>query len=151
MNHPVDIIRKTCSITSATASSPPKSASGSTRTPRSALHARSCNPPRATSNRKEKAFRATPRSSAASAASRSRRRHPRRSEVGPSQRVRALAARRTRRAWAIAGVLMFAATGATASFWSVRHAIVSRLLVNTPSQAPLPAPEPKEAPAPEAR
>jgi TolA-binding protein len=51
--------------------------------------------------------------------------------------------RRTRRAWAIAGVLMFAATGATASFWSVRHAIVSRLLVNTPSQAPVPAAEPR--------
>jgi TolA-binding protein len=52
--------------------------------------------------------------------------------------------RRTRRAWAIAGVLMFAATGATASFWSVRHVLVSRLLVNTASQAPLPPPEPKD-------
>src|SRR5258706_13799951 len=56
--------------------------------------------------------------------------------------------RRARRAWAIAGVLMFAATGATASFWSVRHVIVSRLLVKTPSQAPLPAPEPKETASP---
>jgi hypothetical protein len=56
--------------------------------------------------------------------------------------------RRVRRAWAIAGILMFAATGATASFWSVRHVIVSRLLVNTPSQAPAPPPlTPKEAPA----
>jgi TolA-binding protein len=51
--------------------------------------------------------------------------------------------RRKRRAWAVAGVLMFAATGATASFWSVRHAIVSRLLVKTPSQAPVPAAEPR--------
>jgi hypothetical protein len=56
--------------------------------------------------------------------------------------------RRARRAWAIAGVLMFAATGATASFWSVRHVIVSRLLVKTPSQAPVPAPEPKETATP---
>jgi TolA-binding protein len=55
--------------------------------------------------------------------------------------------RRARRAWAIAGVVMFAATGATASFWSVRHVIVSRLFVNAPSQAPAPSPEPKEAPA----
>jgi hypothetical protein len=56
--------------------------------------------------------------------------------------------RRARRAWAIAGVLMFAATGATASFWSVRHVLVPRLFVNTPSQAPLPPAEPKETPAP---
>jgi TolA-binding protein len=53
------------------------------------------------------------------------------------------APRRTRRAWAVAGVLLFAATGATASFWSVRHAIVSRLLVKVPSQAPVPAAEPR--------
>jgi hypothetical protein len=58
--------------------------------------------------------------------------------------------RRVRRAWAIAGVLMFAATGATASFWSVRHVLVSRLFVNTPSQAPAPPPQPKEAPPPRA-
>src|SRR5439155_3531894 len=57
--------------------------------------------------------------------------------------------RRVRRAWAIAGVLMFAATGATASFWSVRHVIVSRILAKAPSQAPMSLPESKEGtPAP---
>jgi TolA-binding protein len=44
--------------------------------------------------------------------------------------------------------MLFAATGATASFWSVRHVIVSRLLVKAPTQAPLPEAAEKEAPAP---
>jgi len=38
--------------------------------------------------------------------------------------------RRKRSAWAVAAVVMFAATGATASFWSVRHVFIQRLLVN---------------------
>jgi TolA-binding protein len=52
--------------------------------------------------------------------------------------------RRRRRAWAVAAVVMFAATGATASFWSVRHVIVSRLLAS-PTWSPTPAAEPKPA------
>jgi TolA-binding protein len=58
--------------------------------------------------------------------------------------------RRRRRAWAIAGALLFAATGATASFWSVRHGLVSRLLVNTPTTAPAARAETKAAPTPRA-
>ena len=56
--------------------------------------------------------------------------------------------RRGRRAWAVGAIMLFAATGATASFWSVRHVIVSRLLVKAPTQAPLPEAAEKEAPAP---
>jgi hypothetical protein len=55
--------------------------------------------------------------------------------------------RRARRAWAIAGVLMFAATGAAASFFSVRHLLVSRLFAQAPSQAPMSVPETRDAPA----
>src|SRR5262249_6905872 len=58
--------------------------------------------------------------------------------------------RRRRRAWAIAGALMFAATGATASFWSVRHGFVSRLFVSTPTTAPAARTEVKSAPTPRA-
>jgi Tetratricopeptide repeat len=70
--------------------------------------------------------------------------------------------RRKRRAWAVAGVVMFAATGATASFWSVRHAFIQRLLFSpapvtptaiggTPGRSAAPSPptpNPVEAPAP---
>jgi TolA-binding protein len=72
--------------------------------------------------------------------------------------------RRKRRAWAVAGVVMFAATGATASLWSVRHVFIERLLVNPAPTAPSlvetrgraavanpPAPNPVEAPAPVAK
>ena len=44
--------------------------------------------------------------------------------------------RRKRSAWAVAAVVMFAATGATASFWSVRHVFIQRLLVNPAPAAP---------------
>src|SRR5450432_65451 len=47
--------------------------------------------------------------------------------------------RRKRRAWAVAGVVMFAATGATASFWSVRHVLIQRLLFNPPPSPPVAA------------
>ena len=43
--------------------------------------------------------------------------------------------RRRRRAWAAAGVILFAATGATASFWSVPHAMFSRLFAHVASRA----------------
>jgi hypothetical protein len=70
--------------------------------------------------------------------------------------------RRKRRAWAVAAVVMFAATGATASFWSVRHVFLQRLLFNPAPAAPTvlsetagrpaspkpPAPSPIEAPTP---
>jgi TolA-binding protein len=78
--------------------------------------------------------------------------------------------RRKRRAWAVAGVVMFAATGATASFWSVRHVFIQRLLFSpapgapttvgetrgraaAPSPPPLspPMPNPIEPPAPAAK
>jgi hypothetical protein len=52
---------------------------------------------------------------------------------------------RRRRSWAVGAIVLFAATGATASFWSVRGAIVQRLL-NTPAEPAPPAPvlvEPK--------
>jgi len=65
-----------------------------------------------------------------------------RSAFFPSRR------RRGRRAWAVAAVLLFAASGSAASFWSVRHVIVSRLLVKAPTQAPLPEAAQKESPAP---
>jgi TolA-binding protein len=66
----------------------------------------------------------------------------RRSAFIPSRR------RRGRRAWAVGAVLLFAATGSAASFWSVRHVIVSRLLAKAPTQAPLPEAAQKESPAP---
>jgi TolA-binding protein len=50
---------------------------------------------------------------------------------------------RRRRSWAVGAIVLFAATGATASFWSVRGSIVQRLLTNTPAEttaAPAPAP-----------
>ena len=52
---------------------------------------------------------------------------------------------RRRRSWAVGAIVLFAATGATASFWSVRGAIVQRLL-NVPAETVEPAPtrvEPK--------
>src|SRR5262249_27045577 len=58
--------------------------------------------------------------------------------------------RRGRRAWAVGAIMLFAATGSAASFWSVRHVIVSRLLVKAPTQAPLPEAAQKESPAPRA-
>jgi hypothetical protein len=50
---------------------------------------------------------------------------------------------RRRRSWAVGAIVLFAATGATASFWSVRDVIVQRLL-NTPAETPPPAPMPVE-------
>ncbi|HMJ53031.1 MAG TPA: tetratricopeptide repeat protein [Polyangiaceae bacterium] len=51
---------------------------------------------------------------------------------------------RRRRSWAVGAIVLFAATGATASFWSVRGVIVQRLL-NAPAEtvAPAPVEEPK--------
>ena len=52
---------------------------------------------------------------------------------------------RRRRSWAVGAMVLFAATGATASFWSVRGVIVQRLL-NVPAETVAPAPtmvEPK--------
>jgi TolA-binding protein len=57
--------------------------------------------------------------------------------------------RRRRRVWAAAAAtILFAATGATASFWSVPRSIVSHLLVQAPWRAPRPAAEAKIAAAP---
>jgi TolA-binding protein len=69
--------------------------------------------------------------------------------------------RRKRSAYAVAAVVMFAATGATASFWSVRHTFIQRLLFSPapvattaddtfkrPAPVKAPAPTPLEAPAP---
>jgi TolA-binding protein len=51
---------------------------------------------------------------------------------------------RRRRSWAVGAMVLFAATGATASFWSVRGAIVQRLLnVPAPVETAAPAPEVK--------
>jgi len=51
---------------------------------------------------------------------------------------------RRRRSWAVGAIVLFAATGATASFWSVRGAIVQHLLTTTPAETVAPAPvEPK--------
>ena len=47
---------------------------------------------------------------------------------------------RRRRSWAVGAIVLFAATGATASFWSVRGAIVQHLLTSTPEETPAPAP-----------
>ena len=57
---------------------------------------------------------------------------------------------RRRRSWAVGAIVLFAATGATASFWSVRGAIVQRLLTNTPAEETV-APAPVEPKAPIAR
>jgi TolA-binding protein len=58
-----------------------------------------------------------------------------------------LARPRRLRAWAAAAVVLFAATGATASFWSVRHVIVARLFAQAPSRAPMAVAERIEPPA----
>jgi TolA-binding protein len=51
---------------------------------------------------------------------------------------------RRRRSWAVGAIVLFAATGATASFWSVRGAIVERLLTTPPAETVAPPPvEPK--------
>jgi TolA-binding protein len=51
---------------------------------------------------------------------------------------------RRRRSWAVGAMVLFAATGATASFWSVRGVIVQRLLnLPAPVETAAPAPEPK--------
>jgi hypothetical protein len=51
---------------------------------------------------------------------------------------------RRRRSWAVGAIVLFAATGATASFWSVRGALVQRFLTNEPAETVVPAPvEPK--------
>ncbi|HMI83137.1 MAG TPA: tetratricopeptide repeat protein [Polyangiaceae bacterium] len=46
---------------------------------------------------------------------------------------------RRRRSWAVGAIVLFAATGATASFWSVRGAIVQRLLTTAPAETVAPA------------
>jgi TolA-binding protein len=53
---------------------------------------------------------------------------------------------RRRRSWAVGAIVLFAATGATASFWSVRGAIVQRLLPNPPAETVAPAPVEPKAP-----
>jgi TolA-binding protein len=58
-----------------------------------------------------------------------------------------LAPPRRLRAWAAAAVVLFAATGATASFWSVRHVIVARLFAQAPSRAPMAVVERIDPPA----
>src|SRR5260221_8278502 len=49
------------------------------------------------------------------------------SPTGPRSAFVLSRPRRRRRAWAAAAVVLFAATGATASFWSVRPAMFARL------------------------
>jgi len=58
---------------------------------------------------------------------------------------------RRRRSWAVGAIVLFAATGATASFWSVRGAIVQRLLTNAPAETVAPAPVEAKAPVARAR
>jgi TolA-binding protein len=53
---------------------------------------------------------------------------------------------RRRRSWAVGAIVLFAATGATASFWSVRGAIVQRLLTNTEAEPAAPPPVEPKAP-----
>jgi TolA-binding protein len=53
---------------------------------------------------------------------------------------------RRRRSWAVGAIVLFAATGATASFWSVRGNIVQRLLTNAPAETAAPAPVEPKAP-----
>jgi len=50
---------------------------------------------------------------------------------------------RRRRSWAVGAIVLFAATGATASFWSVRNAIVQHLMPSSPGVVVAPA-EPSE-------
>jgi TolA-binding protein len=60
--------------------------------------------------------------------------------ISPTLRTTYIGAHpRRRRSWAIGTIVLFAATGATASFWSVRGAIVQHLLTNTAEEAPAPA------------
>jgi TolA-binding protein len=70
--------------------------------------------------------------------------------ISPALRTTYIGTRpRRRRSWAVGAIVLFAATGATASFWSVRGAIVQHLLTTTPEETPAPAPV--EAKAPVAR
>src|SRR6266545_4044418 len=54
--------------------------------------------------------------------------------------------RRRRRSWTVAAVVMFAATGATASLWSVRRFLVAHPVVSPPPSLAATA-EPRKAPA----
>jgi TolA-binding protein len=56
-------------------------------------------------------------------------------QVGPRSAFVLSRPRRRRRAWAAAAVVLFAATGATASFWSVRPAMFARLFAHAPGRA----------------
>jgi TolA-binding protein len=67
---------------------------------------------------------------------------------GPRSSFSVARPRRRRGASAVAAIVLFAATGATASFWSVPRAVVSHLLVQAPWRAPHPTPETKPASAP---
>jgi TolA-binding protein len=57
------------------------------------------------------------------------------STITPALRTTYIGAHpRRRRAWAMGAIVLFAATGATASFWTVRGAIIQRLLAPSPAE-----------------
>lgn len=77
--------------------------------------------------------------------------------IAPSLRTTYIGAHtRRRRSWAVGAIVLFAATGATASFWSVRGSIVQRLLAPPVPEAiatatvevKAPIAHPRVAPAP---
>jgi len=67
---------------------------------------------------------------------------------GPTSSYRLARPRRRRGALAVAAMVLFATTGATASFWSVPRTIVSHLLIQAPWRAPRPPTEAKPVPGP---
>jgi tetratricopeptide (TPR) repeat protein len=70
------------------------------------------------------------------------------STVSPALRTTYIGAHpRRRRAWAVGAIVLFAATGATASFWTVRGAIIQRLLTPPPAE-PMAITEPSPTKAP---
>jgi TolA-binding protein len=67
--------------------------------------------------------------------------------ISPALRTTYIGAHpRRRRSWAVGAIVLFAATGATASFWSVRGSIVQRFLANAPAEEIAPAPALPKAP-----
>ena len=64
--------------------------------------------------------------------------------ISPTLRTTYIGAHpRRRRSWAVGAIVLFAATGATASFWSVRGVIVHHLLTPPPAETVAPPVAPK--------
>ncbi|MET0591602.1 MAG: tetratricopeptide repeat protein [Polyangiaceae bacterium] len=73
------------------------------------------------------------------------------STITPALRTTYIGAHpRRRRAWAVGAIVLFAATGATASFWTVRGAIIQRFLAPAPAE-PIATVEPAPVKAPVAQ